>query len=59
LGVKKKLIDDKVWNDLIKEADENGDGEISYEEFKKMMTTLVNEELSKNVNITPQGLLIS
>jgi hypothetical protein len=24
-----------------------------------MMTTLVNEELSKNVNITPQGLLIS
>jgi Ca2+-binding EF-hand superfamily protein len=59
LGVKKKLIDDKVWNDLIGEADENGDGEISYEEFKKMMTTLVNDELSKNVNITPQGILLS
>jgi hypothetical protein len=24
-----------------------------------MMTTLVNDELSKNVNITPQGILLS
>ena len=26
-------LDDQVVNDIIKQVDENGDGEISYEEF--------------------------
>ena len=29
--------DEKVWIEMIKEADIDGDGEISYEEFIKMM----------------------
>ena len=36
LGVGKN-IDENVWNDIIKEVDGNGDGEISFPEFKTMM----------------------
>lgn len=36
LGVGKN-IDEKVWNDIIYEVDGNGDGEISFPEFKTMM----------------------
>ena len=40
LGIGKN-IDEKVWEDVIKEVDENGDGEIDFEEFKHMMQKLV------------------
>jgi len=30
-------LDEDVWEDLIKEVDMNGDGEVSFKEFKKMM----------------------
>lgn len=30
-------LDDDVINQIIKQVDENGDGEISYEEFAQMM----------------------
>lgn len=30
-------ISDTVWQDIIKEVDENGDGENSFKEFKDMM----------------------
>lgn len=33
-------VDDEVWNDLIKEVDINGDGEISFSEFKDMLLKL-------------------
>ena len=36
LGVGKR-ISEKVWAEVIKEVDVNGDGQISYEEFEKMM----------------------
>ena len=36
LGVGKN-IDEKVWNEIIMEVDGNGDGEISFSEFKTMM----------------------
>ena len=36
LGVGKN-IDEKVWNDIVLEVDGNGDGEISFSEFKTMM----------------------
>ena len=29
----------KVWDQIIKEADKNGDGEIDYTEFIEMMTS--------------------
>lgn len=42
LGVGKN-IDEKVWNEIIKEVDPNGDGEISFEEFKQMMSKLMEQ----------------
>lgn len=36
-------VTDKVWQDLVKEVDKNGDGEISYLEFKKMMLKLFDD----------------
>ncbi len=32
--------DERIWTDMIKEADLDGDGEISYDEFIKMMYNL-------------------
>mmetsp|Transcript_24786 Transcript_24786/g.24294 ORF Transcript_24786/g.24294 Transcript_24786/m.24294 type:complete len:112 (+) Transcript_24786:1147-1482(+) len=40
LGVGKN-IDEKVWNDIVMEVDGNGDGEISFSEFKTMMQKLL------------------
>lgn len=40
LGVGKN-IDEKIWNDIVREVDENGDGEISFVEFKIMMEKLL------------------
>lgn len=44
LGVGKN-IDEKVWNEIIGEVDPNGDGEISFPEFKQMMTKLMEVEI--------------
>ena len=30
-------IPDEVWKEMIKEVDQNGDGEISLKEFREMM----------------------
>lgn len=35
-----KNLDDEIVNQMIKQVDENGDGEISFEEFSKMMKSL-------------------
>lgn len=37
LGVGKKFGDEKIWDDIIKEVDRNGDGVITFDEFKYMM----------------------
>jgi calcium-dependent protein kinase len=34
----KDINDKSVFEKIVKEADENGDGEISYEEFRDLMT---------------------
>jgi calcium-dependent protein kinase len=34
-------ISEEVWEKIIKEVDENGDGEVSFEEFKTMMRQLL------------------
>ena len=36
LGVGKQFSE-KVWEDLIKQVDQNGDRQISFDEFDKMM----------------------
>ena len=38
---KGKNLDEEVWQELIKEVDFNGDGEVSFKEFKKMMQSLM------------------
>lgn len=35
-------LDEKIVDDIIKEVDQNGDGEISFEEFEKMMSKMVS-----------------
>lgn len=37
----KKFGNEHIWEDIIKEVDTDGDGEISYDEFKKMMHKLL------------------
>lgn len=50
LGVGKN-IDEKVWNEIITEVDGNGDGEISFSEFRTMMhKLLIDESPSNQVN---------
>lgn len=46
LGVGKN-IDEKVWNQIVMEVDVNGDGEISFSEFKTMMQKLLIDEPPK------------
>jgi len=33
-------VDEKVWEQMIKDADTNGDGQIDFDEFFKMMYSL-------------------
>jgi len=42
LGVGKN-IDEKLWNEIVLEVDANGDGEISFPEFKTMMQKVLEE----------------
>lgn len=35
------VLDDSIWKKMITDADIDGDGEISLEEFEKLMTTLL------------------
>lgn len=46
LGVGKN-IDEKIWNELIQEVDANGDGEISFPEFKTMMMRVLDEGIKQ------------
>lgn len=36
-----KKLDDKIWQKVISEVDLNGDGEISYQEFERMMEQML------------------
>ena len=48
LGVGKKFGDDQMWEDIIKEVDVNNDGEITYDEFKKMMKKFLEKTIQDN-----------
>ena len=39
-----KEMQDVNWNDIINEVDADGDGEINFKEFKKMMMLLVDDK---------------
>ena len=39
-----KAIDSKIWDDIVLEVDVNGDGEISFAEFKIMMEKLLDDD---------------
>ncbi|KAL4429783.1 hypothetical protein ABPG74_004420 [Tetrahymena malaccensis] len=40
-------FDSETWTKIVAEVDENGDGQVSFEEFKKIMQTLVKQETSQ------------
>jgi Ca2+-binding EF-hand superfamily protein len=44
LGVGRRFGNESIFDDIIKEVDVNGDGEISYEEFKVMMQKFLNNQ---------------
>jgi len=35
------VVEDAVWEDLIRQADQNGDGEIEYEEFRDLLLKMI------------------
>lgn len=41
------MLDDSVWSKMISDADIDGDGEISLEEFEKLMTALLYNQNQK------------
>lgn len=47
LGVGKKFGSEKIFDDIIREVDINGDGVISYDEFKSMMHKFLDEEIKQ------------
>jgi len=51
LGGGKKFGNEKIWNDIIREVDTDGNGEISYEEFKEMMTKLIGHDIGGNPKV--------
>jgi Ca2+-binding EF-hand superfamily protein len=45
-----RKIDEHVWADMISAVDLNGDGEISYAEFERMMEDLIGKNFHINSN---------
>lgn len=45
LGAGKKFGNENIWSDIIKEVDADGNGEISFEEFKVMMSKFLSNEI--------------
>lgn len=54
----KKLSNDDIWDDIVREVDLDGDGCVSYEEFKTMMIKFLNNESTKSqISISVGGTL--
>ena len=41
-------MDDRKWEELIKEADENGDGKLTYDEFKNAIKSFLDQIYDTN-----------
>ena len=52
----KKFGNENIWKQIIKEADEDGDGYITFIEFQKMMNQFVRaSEMIDRISIVPGG----
>lgn len=47
-------VDDQIWVKMIQEADIDGDGEISLEEFERLMTALLANQRRRSSTFTPR-----
>ncbi len=54
LGANVNDIDEEEWQQIVNEVDENGDGEISFEEFQKMMINMFEKEGSARGSERPK-----
>jgi calcium-dependent protein kinase len=52
LGNDKEKKNDKIFKEMISNIDINGDGEISFEEFKTMMYGLIEKGVGNNSNVS-------
>ena len=48
LGVGKKIACEDIWQEIVKDVDIDGDGAVSYEEFRVMMTKFLNNESTRS-----------
>ena len=55
LGVGKKFGNESIFDEIIKEVDINGDGVITFEEFKIMMRRFLDEEIKSNSSFSQNG----
>lgn len=55
LGGGKKFGNENIWSDIIKDVDADGNGEISFDEFKEMMYKLLKNEIQQNNHTNIQG----
>lgn len=39
--------DEELWNEIFREVDANGDGEITYDEFKESMNRVLTSTVSR------------
>jgi Ca2+-binding EF-hand superfamily protein len=51
MGANGQELDDDVFRDILAEGDENGDGEIDFEEFKNMMKKLLQGPKAENIGL--------
>ena len=49
--------DDETWKEVLKDVDENGDGEVDFTEFKKIMLGLKNSQLIGEEVSEVQGII--
>lgn len=47
-------MDQEVWNNLLAEADKNGDGKVSFEEFQEAMANMLKNNFNKKRRHTKQ-----